>query len=141
MVLKELENNPEMKGKDLSNLLPKVSKSSTSVSKPKDKKKVAKKPKKDKSLSSFVDKIMPQKSKLDMQIESGEYFLEEKDKKKRKFGEKRLKQSEKSAANKAEKEKRFIAPEDQPSGRKNAESNSTEQKVSVGSLKKKMKLK
>lgn len=145
MVLKELENNPEMQGKDWSQFLPKVTKTlppqNSLVSK--QQKKRAKKAKsfhnKDKLLD--LDAVMPQKSKIDLQIETGEYFMDNKEKDKKKMHSKKHKQAEVSKAKKIDKESKYQAPEDvtKPKKKKSKKSAETTTTITADELKNKMK--
>ena len=102
MIKRELAKDEDLKNEDWSRFLPKFKKTNQ---KKKEKKETTREKKK---YTPFPPPQQP--SKIDLQLESGEYFLSEEQKKKRvaeeRAKEKRAKQTEKQA----EENKKFIAP-------------------------------
>jgi len=108
MMKKQLLEKPELQGPEESwdRFLPKINKSSQQTKLKPKKKKAEWKNKKEKSL--FPPEPTP--SKKDLEIESGEYFLKEKEKKMKKRAEKRKLQEEKSKKNQDKKYKSLVPP-------------------------------
>ncbi|CAH2352959.1 KRR1 small subunit processome component [[Candida] railenensis] len=106
MIKQELAKNPELAEEDWSRFLPMFKKRNVARKKPKSDKKKEKK-----VYTPFPPSQLPRK--VDLQIESGEYFLGKKQKEGKKLDEKREKQEETTAARKVEREKDFEAPEEE----------------------------
>ncbi|KAI4388019.1 hypothetical protein MLD38_000396 [Melastoma candidum] len=102
MMRKELEKDPALANESWDRFLPKFKKKNIQQ------KKVKKKEKK--PYTPFPPP--PQPSKIDLQLESGEYFLSDKKKLEKKWNEKREKQVEKTAEGKRKREAAFIPPEE-----------------------------
>ena len=103
MVKRELENDPELAKENWDRFLPKFKKKNVQRRKPH---KVRKK----KEYTPFPPPQLP--SKVDLQIESGEYFLSESAKKQAKAAEKAAKQQAKVTENKSRREAAFVAPKE-----------------------------
>ena len=104
MIKRELANDPNLKNENWDRFLPHFKKRSLSK---------RKKPFKitDKSKKIYTPFPPPQeKSKVDLQIESGEFFLGKQAKERKKREEKYEKQKEKQMEKKAEREKDFVPP-------------------------------
>lgn len=103
MIKKELAADPAFATEDWSRFLPKFNKKTTSK---------RRKPHvvnaKSKAYTPFPPAPIP--SKVDMQLESGEYFLNQQQRDEKKKDEKRALAKERSQATRKEREKEFIAP-------------------------------
>jgi ribosomal RNA assembly protein len=108
MIRRELEKKPELANEDWSKYLPQFKKNVKPKRKQKKKKKIEKKKK---PYTPFPNPI--EKSKVDLMLESGEYFLNEAQKKEKKMKEIQEKQKEKTKERMQEREQLFISPEDQ----------------------------
>lgn len=105
MIKQELAKNPELANEDWSRFLPSFKKRNVA-------RKNAKVTKKEKKVyTPFPPPQQPRK--IDLQIESGEYFLGKREKEKRALQEKRDQQQEVSEKRKEEREKDFVAPEEE----------------------------
>ncbi|XP_010557008.1 PREDICTED: KRR1 small subunit processome component homolog [Tarenaya hassleriana] len=102
MMKKELEKDPALANENWDRFLPKFKKKNVKQKKPKTKEK--------KPYNPLPPPQQP--SKIDLQLESGEYFLSEKKKSEKKWREKLDKQAEKSAENKRKRDAAFIPPEE-----------------------------
>lgn len=133
MIMKELAKDPKLANEDWNRFLPTFKKKNVQRRKPhqtvmeqekakKEREQVrqeiqdgnqtqqttaSKKPKK-KVYTPFPPTQMP--SKVDLQLDSGEYFLSERERKSRKLAEKYAKSAQKSYDKKQEREKDFVAP-------------------------------
>jgi ribosomal RNA assembly protein len=105
MIRKQLEKRPELANEDWSKFLPKFKKNIRSTNKPK-KKKIDKKKKKE--YTPFPEPI--EKSKVDLMLESGEYFLSEEQKKQKRSKEQKQKSKAKSLENQEKKLDKYIPP-------------------------------
>lgn len=74
---------------------------------------------------------MPQASKVDMQLESGEYFMNEDSRKRKRTRERKEKQDNKEVERKARREKAFVAPDESKSGEKSRNENEDEEDISA----------
>ena len=104
MIKRELANDPNLKNENWDRFLPHFKKRTLSK---------RKKPYKitDKSKKTYTPFPPPQeKSKIDLQIESGEYFLAKQANERKKREEEQEKQREKQMEKKAEREKDFVPP-------------------------------
>ncbi|GAB4836683.1 ribosomal RNA assembly protein krr1 [Ancistrocladus abbreviatus] len=101
MFKRDLAKNPELANENWDRFLPKFKKKNV-------KKKVKSKEKK--PYTPFPPPQQP--SKIDLQLESGEYFLSDKKKSEKKWQEKQEKQIEKTAENKRKRETAFVPPEE-----------------------------
>lgn len=102
MIKRELAKDPELKNENWERFLPKFKKQNP----PKKKKKEIKK----KEYTPFPPPQQPRK--VDLELESGEYFLKENQKKAKKKEENRLTQKENSENKKREREKLFNPPKE-----------------------------
>ena len=115
MIRRELEKKPELSSEDWSKYLPQFKKNV----KPKRKQKKPKVEKKEKKpYTPFPNPI--EKSKVDIMLESGEYFLNEAQKKDKRMKEVKEKQKEKVQEREKERSQKFIAPEDRESNNKDS---------------------
>ncbi|KAJ4962587.1 hypothetical protein NE237_022526 [Protea cynaroides] len=102
MIKRELEKNPELANESWDRYLPKYKKKNVKRKKVKSKEK--------KPYTPFPPPQQP--SKIDLQLESGEYFLSDKKKSAKKWQEKQEKQAEKTAENKRKREAAFVPPKE-----------------------------
>ena len=147
MVLKELESNPEMHGKDWSKFLPSSKGASNPQKKERDlakkKSKAEKKKKKQEAekrdFEENLERMLPPKSKIDLQIESGEYFMNSNAKDRMKNHKKLQKQKAKMVENAKLKQKRYEAPEEAKRKKLDASKNAKNSEVpTAADLKSKM---
>ena len=103
MIKRELEKDPELKNQSWDRFLPKFKKKNVKRKKPEY-------VKEKKARSVFPPAQLP--SKIDLQIESGEYFLSQEAKQMKKAQEKLEKQKEGIEKNKRRREEAFIAPKE-----------------------------
>ncbi|XP_077250902.1 RNA-binding KH domain-containing protein [Tasmannia lanceolata] len=104
LMKRELAKNPALANESWDRFLPKFKKKNVKQKKVKSKEK--------KPYTPFPPPQQP--SKVDLQLESGEYFLSDKKKSAKKWQEKQEKQAEKTAENKRKREAAFIPPEEFP---------------------------
>ncbi|KVI05193.1 Ribosomal RNA assembly KRR1 [Cynara cardunculus var. scolymus] len=104
MMRRDLASNPELANENWDRFLPKFKKKNVKQKKVKSKEK--------KEYTPFPPP--PQPSKIDMQLDSGEYFLSDKKKSAKKWQERQEKQAEKTAENKRKREEAFKPPEEAP---------------------------
>ncbi|KAK9076964.1 hypothetical protein SSX86_005299 [Deinandra increscens subsp. villosa] len=102
MIRRDLASNPELANENWDRFLPKFKKKNVKQKKVKTKEK--------KEYTPFPPPQPP--SKIDMQLDSGEYFLSDKKKSAKKWQERQEKQAEKNAENKRKREEAFKAPEE-----------------------------
>lgn len=100
MLKKELAENPELANENWDRFLPKFKKKNVKQKKVKSKEK--------KPYTPFPPPQPP--SKVDLQLESGEYFLSDKKKSAKKWQERQEKQAEKTAESKRKREEAFVPP-------------------------------
>ncbi|KAG0682969.1 ribosomal RNA assembly protein krr1 [Pichia californica] len=105
MIKKELAKKPELANERWDRFLPQFKKKSVNRKKPKQNKE-----KKEKVYTPFPPQQLPRK--VDLQIESGEFFLSNKEKKVKELQEKKKKQDEMKQVKQEEKAKDYIAPEE-----------------------------
>lgn len=103
MIKRELAQKPELADEDWSRFLPQFKKRNVARKKPKN-------IKQKKAYTPFPPQQQPRK--VDLQIESGEYFLSKSDKEKRKQEEKREKRDAAKVEKDIERSKDFIAPKE-----------------------------
>jgi ribosomal RNA assembly protein len=103
MIMKELAKDPKLANEDWSRFLPTFKKKNVQRKKPKTTEKKEKKP-----YTPFPPAQLP--SKIDQQLDSGEYFLSERQRKAKKLAEKQEKSIQKSVEKRMEREKEFEAP-------------------------------
>lgn len=112
MIKRELEKDPELKKENWDRFLPKFKKKN-----PKKKKNGAMEKKKE--YTPFPP--LPQPSKVDLQLESGEYFMNEDMRKRKRVTQQKVERAAKSEEKKASREQAFIPPdEDEERARKKA---------------------
>ncbi|KAK9093199.1 hypothetical protein Syun_028110 [Stephania yunnanensis] len=102
MIRRELEKIPDLANESWDRLLPKFKKKNVKQKKVKSKEK--------KPYTPFPPPQPP--SKIDLELESGDYFYSEKRKSAKKWQEKQEKQAEKTAANKRKRVEAFIPPKE-----------------------------
>ncbi|KAL0436127.1 UNVERIFIED_CONTAM: KRR1 small subunit processome component [Sesamum radiatum] len=102
MMKRELAKDPALANENWDRFLPKFKKKNVKQRKVKTKEK--------KPYTPFPPPQQP--SKIDMQLESGEYFLSDKKKQAKKWQEKQEKQAEKTAESKRRREEAFVPPEE-----------------------------
>ena len=101
MIMKELAKDPKLQSEDWSRFLPTFKKKNVQRKKPKELKEK-------KTYTPFPPTQQP--SKIDLQLDSGEYFLNERQRKAKKMEEKQNKSIQKSVERQIAKEKEFEAP-------------------------------
>ncbi|KAH9618569.1 hypothetical protein KSS87_014557 [Heliosperma pusillum] len=102
MVKRELANDPTLANENWDRFLPKFKKKNVQKKKAKGKEK--------KPYTPFPPP--PQPSKIDQQLESGEYFLSEEKKTAKQWQQKQEKQAEKTAESKRKRDAAFVPPEE-----------------------------
>lgn len=105
MIKRELAKRPELAEEDWSRFLPMFKKRNVARKKPKKMKKESK------VYTPFPPAQMPRK--VDLEIESGEYFLSKKEKQVKKLNERREKQAEKQEERENERNKDYLAPKEE----------------------------
>merc|ERR1712110_1313015 len=107
MIMKELAKDPKLANEDWSRFLPTFKKKNVQRKKPKLDEKQKEKMQKKKAYTPFPPAQLP--SKIDKQLDSGEYFLSERQRKAKKLAEKQEKSIQKSVERRMEREKQFEA--------------------------------
>ncbi len=108
MIKRELEKDPQLKNESWDRFLPKFKKRNV-----KRRKSAAKAgAEKEKNYTPFPP--LPQPSKVDLMLESGEYFMKDDERRQKKQREKLLKRERIAAEKAAEKEKAFVPPTEEP---------------------------
>jgi len=112
MIRRELEKDPKLKGESWDRFLPKFKTKNARRKRPSAADRAKTDSKAAKGYTPFppADHVVP--SKLDKAIESGEYFLNERQRKQRKDSERRAKGSSARADRRAERSEQFRDPED-----------------------------
>jgi hypothetical protein len=111
MIKKELANDPSLKDQNWERFLPQFKKTNVPRKKPSQEQLQASKEKaKTKEFTPFPPAPTPRK--IDLQLESGEYFLSEEEKRNRAHSEKKAKAEEKADRKKADRADLFKAPEE-----------------------------
>ncbi|CAI9760328.1 unnamed protein product [Fraxinus pennsylvanica] len=129
MMKQHLAENPALVNENWDRFLPKFKKKNVKQKKVKSKEK--------KPYTPFPPPQPP--SKVDMQLESGEYFLADKKKQAKKWQEKQDKQAEKTAENKRKREEAFVPPEEPVRQDSRATDDKNDVAAIASSLKKKAK--
>ncbi|KAH3682237.1 hypothetical protein WICPIJ_006795 [Wickerhamomyces pijperi] len=111
MIKRELQKKPELAEEDWSRFLPMFKKKNVQRKKPKQAKDEENKKKEKKVYTPFPPAQLPRK--IDLQIESGEYFLSKQQKKVKELEEKKAKQEEHKITRDEERAKDFEAPEEE----------------------------
>ncbi|CAI4284650.1 BFP_1a_G0004980.mRNA.1.CDS.1 [Saccharomyces cerevisiae] len=106
MIKRELAKSPELANEDWSRFLPMFKKRNVARKKPKKIRNVEKK-----VYTPFPPAQLPRK--VDLEIESGEYFLSKREKQMKKLNEQKEKQMEREIERQEERAKDFIAPEEE----------------------------
>ncbi|MCO5582631.1 hypothetical protein L7F22_036529 [Adiantum nelumboides] len=114
MIKRELAKDPELANQNWDRFLPKFKKKNVKQKKTQQKEKK-------KSYTPFPPPQQP--SKIDLQLESGEYFLSAERKAAKKWQEKQEKQSEKTLENKRKREAAFVPPKESKKRKNDAISN------------------
>lgn len=107
MIKRELQKDPELKHESWDRFLPKFKRKNVKKKSSK-KKDESKKTKDKKEYSAFPP--LPQPSKIDLQLESGEYFLSEQAKRKSKVDKQKAEREQTAKRRQEDKEKAYIAP-------------------------------
>ena len=118
MIKKELMKNPQLKNENWERFLPKFERKTLS------KRKKPKKVREKKAYTPFPP-AQPE-SKMDKEMATGEYFLKDKEKRRKKAEERREKQNQAQKDRNEKRKRPFIAPkeDDQPKAKKAAKSDS-----------------
>lgn len=107
MIKRELAKDPALAGENWDRFMPKFKKQNIQTKKPKNK--IAKKEKK-KTYTPFPPQQLP--SKVDLQLESGEYFMREEEKRIKKLQERHEKQAQASKLRQQQRQKDFTPTSD-----------------------------
>ncbi|OEL32654.1 KRR1 small subunit processome component-like protein [Dichanthelium oligosanthes] len=132
LIKRELAKNPALATESWDRFLPKFKKKNVKQKKPQTKEK--------KPYTPYPPPQQP--SKIDMQLETGEYFMSEKKKSEKKWQEKLEKQSGKAEENKRKREAAFVPPKENTAGPSESDktaNNNSEMADIAKSLKKKAK--
>jgi ribosomal RNA assembly protein len=129
MIKRELAKDEKLKNESWDRFLPKFKKRNIKTKAPQ------KKSKKDKKQKTLFPPAQ-QPSKIDLQLESGEYFLKPSERAAKELQRKKEKQAENNAKRQEERQKDFIAPSEEAPKSKKRKSES-ENSLSVEDLKKK----
>ncbi|ORX43518.1 hypothetical protein BCR36DRAFT_335910 [Piromyces finnis] len=130
MIKRELAKDENLKNESWDRFLPKFKKRNIKTKAPQ------KKSKKDKKVKTLFPPAQ-QPSKIDLQLESGEYFLKASERAAKELQRKKEKQAENNAKRQEERQKAFIAPSEEPTKSKKRKSDETDSSLTVESLKKK----
>ncbi|SCW02984.1 LAFE_0G00386g1_1 [Lachancea fermentati] len=106
MIRRELAKRPELAEEDWSRFLPMFKKRNVARKKPKNIKK-----KESKVYTPFPPSQLPRK--VDLEIESGEYFLSKKEKEMKKLEQRKAEQAEKQVEKELERAKEYVAPDEE----------------------------
>lgn len=129
MMKKELANDPALASENWDRFLPKFKKKTVKQKKVKSKQK--------KPYTPFPPPQPP--SQIDIQLETGEYFLSDKKKSAKKWQEKQEKQAEKTAENKRKREAAFVPPKEPPKQDTNIDGDNNDIATMAKALKEKAK--
>jgi len=139
MIQRELAKDPKLANEDWERFLPKFQKKNVQRKKPLQvKKQQIKDPankKQKKIYTPFPPAQLP--SKIDLQLDSGEYFLTEHERKSKKMAEKRAAGAIKSLENKEAKKQQFVAPERTTTKDKETSKKESDDSLDVAKLKSK----
>ncbi|KAM4038156.1 LOW QUALITY PROTEIN: KRR1 small subunit processome component homolog [Anomaloglossus baeobatrachus] len=129
MIKRELAKDPELRAKSWDRFLPKFKHKNVSK---------RKEPKKKRIKKEYTPFPPPQpESKIDKEIESGEYFLRKSEIRKKKLQDVKVKQAEAVSKKQEERNKAFIPPEEKPF--KEPKQVATSTKIDVKAIKEKVK--
>ncbi|KAF3340385.1 KRR1 small subunit processome component [Carex littledalei] len=131
LMKRELAKNPALANENWDRFLPKFKKKNVQQKKVKTKEK--------KPYTPFPPPQPP--SKMDLELESGEFFLSEKKKSERKWQEKMEKQTEKTAENKRKREAAFVPPKENNTTNEAGSSRANNEKSEVAAIAKSLKKK
>jgi len=129
MIKRELAKDEKLKNESWDRFLPKFKKRNIKTKAPQ------KKSKKDKKAKTLFPPAQ-QPSKIDLQLESGEYFLKPSERAAKELQRKKEKQAENNAKRQEERQKAFIAPSEEPQKSKKRKSDG-DNSLTVEDLKKK----
>lgn len=104
MIMRELEKDPQLKNESWERFLPKFKKKNPK----KRKSSAAQREKKEKEYTPFPP--LPVPSKVDLQLESGEYFMNNEEKRRKKMAKKADVRAEKALEKKAARESEYVPP-------------------------------
>lgn len=131
MIKRELAKDEKLKNESWDRFLPKFKKRNIKTKAPQ------KKSKKDKKAKTLFPPAQ-QPSKIDLQLESGEYFLKPSERAAKELQRKKEKQAENNAKRQEERQKAFIAPsEETPKSKKRKSEGGESSSLTVEDLKKK----
>ncbi|XP_073416095.1 KRR1 small subunit processome component homolog isoform X1 [Dendrobates tinctorius] len=129
MIKRELAKDPELRSKSWDRFLPKFKHKNVSK---------RKEPKKKRIKKEYTPFPPPQpESKIDKEIESGEYFLRKSELRKKQLQDVKIKQAEAVSKRQEERNKAFIPPEEKPFKERKEVATST--KIDVNAIKEKVK--
>ncbi|KAJ2450359.1 ribosomal RNA assembly protein krr1 [Coemansia sp. RSA 2336] len=128
MIRKELAKDPKLANESWDRFLPRFKKRNVKQ----------KKPKATKKKKGEVFPPLPQPSKIDLQLESGEYFLKPDEKKAREIERRRQASAENRVKKEAEREKAFVAPKESRKSAAKAEAQASDS-AKIEALKAKFK--
>ncbi|XP_041934582.1 KRR1 small subunit processome component homolog [Alosa sapidissima] len=131
MIKRELSSDPELRTQSWERFLPKFRHKSLAKRKQPKKKKVVKK--------EYTPFPPPQpESKIDQELATGEFFLRESEKRRKKMSEIKVKQAEALSKRQEERNKAFIPPKEKPVVKKDKK-DTTESKIDIQAIKDKVK--
>ncbi|KAG9280504.1 hypothetical protein AMEX_G3223 [Astyanax mexicanus] len=130
MIKRELASDPELRSQSWDRFLPKFKHKSLAK---------RQKPKKKKVKKEYTPFPPPQpESKVDRELASGEFFLRESEKRRRKLNEIKVKQAEALSRKQDERKKAFIPPREKPATKKTPKA-PAEEKLDIQAIKDKVK--
>ncbi|XP_073718452.1 KRR1 small subunit processome component homolog isoform X1 [Misgurnus anguillicaudatus] len=130
MIKRELANDPELRTQSWERFLPNFRHKSLSK---------RKQPKKKTTKKEYTPFPPPQpESKIDKELASGEFFLRESEKRRKKMNEMKVKQAEALSKRQEERQKAFIPPKEKPAIKK-TKAAPTESKIDIQAIKDKVK--
>ena len=124
MIKRELAKDPKLANESWDRFLPSFKKHNQKPKKPE----APKEPAKKKVYTPFPPP--PQPSKVDLQLESGEYFLKPHERKQSEHAKKMQAQAEHAARREQEREKMFVPPEEPTPGKRKREGEKSDEKES-----------
>ncbi|XP_068018475.1 KRR1 small subunit processome component homolog [Melanerpes formicivorus] len=129
MIKRELSKDPELRSQSWERFLPKFKRKNL---------KKRKEPKKKNTKKEYTPFPPPQpESQVDKELASGEYFLKERQKKRKRMEEIKAKQADAVKKRQEERQKAFIPPKEKPAVK--TKKASTEKKIDIESIKEKVK--
>lgn len=136
MIKRELAKDPKLAHEDWSRFLPQFAKKNVQTKKQKKGDKAGKKREK-KLYTPFPPAQTP--SKVDLQLESGEYFLSERERNSRRMAEKAERAAAKKRSNKEARESEFIAPQPKKSIKGKSDNGIQANNIDIEKFKSKLK--